>query len=664
MGITVAKASTMAEQVQDSSSPGVPLIAPSRKPAATGAPASAAGKRAAEQRGFFGTILKNASQAQDDGSQEDGRVTGDPAPEAAPESVPKSARGPLTDRGAGKPASTDSAVLVASTAEKAGPMQTAQPAAVALSTPSMGTPSAGTQSAGKSGKDRSSPPAASADVTDANQTPQNLLAVVLTQMVASLQNLSSTPGATGGETPAGTGTSPQAAGSVSSGDSPAGGVSLAGIVAETAPADMTQPPAATSAQVLSSALPVALSGAEGEPAAGRQVQTIRTADMGALGSYAAHASGPPAMPTPPSQPAALAKDPAMPPSGGDQGGGYSASEIRPSFETSPSGSPAVVPDGKMSGTQSVLAGSPPGGAVAGGAVAAPATPQAGPASASGQQDRHGPALPSRASAPFASSTYAAAAPSADGAAGAATQPVRQNGVAGNPGLSGGQGGGDQGGASRQADIPTTNAIHLPFETPLSAAFAATLDDRTSATQSVQTRNLLDGNIDTGAQTVSSPVLSRSADGSSSLSLTVLTGDSSPVHVRVDGADGIATGVVLQSDDDITARHLADNRHDLVAALDAAGIDVHNLKIDVVAAGHDGAGNQGRDSGGESMFGGNFSGSMPGGGSGQGGQHAYGGGGWSGGMVPAPGRADADDQSRAGPARSVGPYAGSGINITA
>ncbi|NVN10203.1 hypothetical protein HUK84_03410 [Nguyenibacter vanlangensis] len=247
-------------------------------------------------------------------------------------------------------------------------------------------------------------------------------------------------------------------------------------------------------------------------------------------------------------------------------------------------------------------------------------------------------------------------------------------MAGNPGLSGGQGGGnqgggnqgggDQGGASRQADIPTTNAIHLPFETPLSAAFAATLDDRASATQSVQTRNLLDGNIDTGAQTVSSPVLSRSADGSSSLSLTVLTGDSSPVHVRVDGADGIATGVVLQSDDDITARHLADNRHELVAALDAAGIDVHNLKIDVVAAGHDGAGNQGRDSGGESMFGGNFSGSMPGGGSGQGGQHAYGGGGWSGAMVPVPGRADADDQSRAGPARSVGPYAGSGINITA
>lgn len=66
-------------------------------------------------------------------------------------------------------------------------------------------------------------------------------------------------------------------------------------------------------------------------------------------------------------------------------------------------------------------------------------------------------------------------------------------------------------------------------------------------------------------------------------MTVMTSDSTPVQVHLEGVDGTTTNVVLQSADAATTQHLSHSKHELIAALDAAGISVENLKIDVVSA---------------------------------------------------------------------------------
>lgn len=228
--------------------------------------------------------------------------------------------------------------------------------------------------------------------------------------------------------------------------------------------------------------------------------------------------------------------------------------------------------------------------------------------------------------------------------------------------------GNQEKASSQADLQMTTGLNLPAGISLSSSFAGTLNDVASTTHAEQTQKAAGASHGTDGQTVSPSIMTQSAGGSTSLSMTILTEDSTPVHVRVEGTDGLTTGVVLQSEDLGTARHLADNRHELVAALTAAGVDVSNLKIDVVAASSNNGDfqNQGQNQNADgTAYNSNFSGNMSGGGSGQNGQQTYGGSIWStNSVVAGPATGDAEAQNGSHSVRSSGPYAGSGINITA
>lgn len=152
-------------------------------------------------------------------------------------------------------------------------------------------------------------------------------------------------------------------------------------------------------------------------------------------------------------------------------------------------------------------------------------------------------------------------------------------------------------------------------------------------------------------------------------MTIMTDDSTPVHVRLEGTDGLTTGVFLQSEDVGTARHMADNRHELVAALSAAGVDVSNLKIDVVTASSNNGDNfqdqnQNQNADGTAYNGG-FSGNMSGGSSGHNGQQSYGSSAGSTNSITSDqGAGNPETQSGSHSTRPSGPYAGSGVNITA
>ncbi|MBB2177853.1 hypothetical protein [Gluconacetobacter tumulicola] len=228
--------------------------------------------------------------------------------------------------------------------------------------------------------------------------------------------------------------------------------------------------------------------------------------------------------------------------------------------------------------------------------------------------------------------------------------------------------GNQERTSSQTDLQMATGLNLAPGVSPSSSFAAMLNDAASASRAEQTQKAAGASHGTDGQTVSPSIMAQSADGSTSLSMTILTDDSTPVHVRLEGTDGLTTGVVLQSEDLGTARHLADNKHELVAALTAAGVDVSNLKIDVVAASssnHDFQ-NQGQNQNADgTAYNSNFSGNMSGSSSGQNGQQTYGGSTWrADGVISAPATGDAETQDGSHSRRSSGPYAGSGINITA
>jgi hypothetical protein len=152
-----------------------------------------------------------------------------------------------------------------------------------------------------------------------------------------------------------------------------------------------------------------------------------------------------------------------------------------------------------------------------------------------------------------------------------------------------------------------------------------------------------------------------ASADTGVSMTVMTADSTPVHVRVQGSDGVTTGVVLQSEDAATAHHLANTRHELVAALDAAGVNVGQIKIDVVSASDTSNNASQQDNG--SAAGGAFGGADTS--AGQGGNQSSGGNAWTSSALPATqGLAAEQAQVGGADATTTRTYDGRGVNITA
>ncbi len=128
---------------------------------------------------------------------------------------------------------------------------------------------------------------------------------------------------------------------------------------------------------------------------------------------------------------------------------------------------------------------------------------------------------------------------------------------------------------------------------LHSEFASLLADRQS---DLSDRSLSD-TVKSGGRTDPSLGTDQSSGPSqdmTALSMTIQTADSSPIHLSLESENGLATRIILQSDDDVTAQNLNKNRHDLVAALTSAGIDTSTIKIDIVAPGSAGSNTQTHD----------------------------------------------------------------------
>ncbi|MFT9044828.1 hypothetical protein [Acetobacter orientalis] len=153
----------------------------------------------------------------------------------------------------------------------------------------------------------------------------------------------------------------------------------------------------------------------------------------------------------------------------------------------------------------------------------------------------------------------------------------------------------------------------------------------------------------------------------SLAMTVTMADSTPVTVRFGNSAGVTTSIVLESGNADVLKHLSNNKHDLIQALGAAGLDTSTMKIDVVAPTHsaDNSGNQNLENSSQNTaFGGNNAGGMFGGMAEHGGGQNGNGQTWQTGSVFAAHDVKETDTTESGTQRSRSNRDGRVVNITA
>ncbi|MFT8588134.1 hypothetical protein [Acetobacter orientalis] len=153
----------------------------------------------------------------------------------------------------------------------------------------------------------------------------------------------------------------------------------------------------------------------------------------------------------------------------------------------------------------------------------------------------------------------------------------------------------------------------------------------------------------------------------SLAMTVTMADSTPVTVRFGNSAGVTTSIVLESGNADVLKHLSNNKHDLIQALGAAGLDTSTMKIDVVAPTQsaDNSGNQNLENSNQNTaFGGNNAGGMFGGMAEHGGGQNGNGQAWQTGSVFATHDVKETDTTESGTQRSRSNRDGRVVNITA
>ncbi|WP_143216452.1 hypothetical protein [Acetobacter orientalis] len=153
----------------------------------------------------------------------------------------------------------------------------------------------------------------------------------------------------------------------------------------------------------------------------------------------------------------------------------------------------------------------------------------------------------------------------------------------------------------------------------------------------------------------------------SLAMTVTLADSTPVTVRFGNSAGVTTSIVLESGNADVLKHLSNNKHDLIQALGAAGLDTSTMKIDVVAPTQsaDHSGNQNLENSNQNTaFGGNNAGGMFGGMAEHGGGQNGNGQTWQTGSVFAAHDVKETDTTESGTQRSRSNRDGRVVNITA
>lgn len=153
----------------------------------------------------------------------------------------------------------------------------------------------------------------------------------------------------------------------------------------------------------------------------------------------------------------------------------------------------------------------------------------------------------------------------------------------------------------------------------------------------------------------------------SLAMTVTMADSTPVTLRFGNSAGVTTSIVLESGNADVLKHLSNNKHDLIQALGAAGLDTSTMKIDVVAPTQsaDNSGNQNLENSNQNTaFGGNNAGGMFGGMAEHGGGQNGNGQTWQTGSVFAAHDVKETDTTESGTQRSRSNRDGRVVNITA
>lgn len=150
------------------------------------------------------------------------------------------------------------------------------------------------------------------------------------------------------------------------------------------------------------------------------------------------------------------------------------------------------------------------------------------------------------------------------------------------------------------DRPETKSTTQPLVTQLATAieglhneFKSSLTDRqdygtkdTTLTAIRQEKE--DAVIPTGEQP------QPSSYSMTTLSMTIQTADMSPIHLNLEGQNGLATRIILQGGDDTTSHNLNSTKHDLMAALTSAGIDTSAIRIDVASPASASSGTQTHD----------------------------------------------------------------------
>ena len=153
----------------------------------------------------------------------------------------------------------------------------------------------------------------------------------------------------------------------------------------------------------------------------------------------------------------------------------------------------------------------------------------------------------------------------------------------------------------------------------------------------------------------------------SLAMTVTMADSTPVTVRFGNSAGVTTSIVLESGNADVLKHLSNNKHDLIQALGASGLDTSTMKIDVAAPTQsaDNSGNQNLENSNQNTaFGGNNAGGMFGGMAEHGGGQNGNGQTWQTGSVFAAHDVKETDTTESGTQRSRSNRDGRVVNITA
>ncbi len=148
--------------------------------------------------------------------------------------------------------------------------------------------------------------------------------------------------------------------------------------------------------------------------------------------------------------------------------------------------------------------------------------------------------------------------------------------------------------SSKGDNPPEDHSEAKAATPL---LVAQLADAIGGLHNDFGSMVLNGQREDGQQKISSPMERATSDSTTNqgdqpqtasssttiLTMTLQTTDTSPIQLSLEGQNGIATRIILQSDDDSTAESLSKTRHDLIASLHSAGIDTTSIRIDIVSS---------------------------------------------------------------------------------